>query len=499
MSSLGKALAVFTGASMVGSLTQVAKGKVTAVLLGTQGVGVLNQLTNLWSLFSVVASLGFFNGMVRHLAPAWDDGDRLQFRRHLSSNALLLLTAGMVLALLGCFFSSSISAFAFDDRGARAGLICLILTSIPLYVAGQTYRAALNATRSVNALVRSRIGADVLSVVVLVALVFPFGLRGAVMGYIGLHLVYLGVTAFFTWKVLGRDVVVPSTSLFNSVEIRKNVGYGANGLVAVAVGILTTLIVSRWIIATGGAGANGLFTMALKVATVYLGGLSAAAAGYYFPTLAKAKSDAEMHGHMDATLSLYLFLIPPIILILMVGGEWMMRILFAPDFVPAAALLLLILPGDLFRITAETIGLAVVVRGRLAASTGSYILWAAIYLALVYVLLPRLGIAGVALAYLVSQLFNAAFQIILCWYVVGYRFAGATLAAICRGLAMIAAMAVTIRSELPEVWNWLAGAVFLGLWTVLSWSNPDFRNGARKLVGVVKRTASSGGIVGTTA
>jgi len=73
VSSLGKAFAFFTGASIIGSFTQVIKGKITAVLLGTEGVGVLNQLTSLWSLFSAVASLGFYNGMLRHLAPAWAD------------------------------------------------------------------------------------------------------------------------------------------------------------------------------------------------------------------------------------------------------------------------------------------------------------------------------------------------------------------------------------------------------------------------------------------
>ena len=97
MSSLGKAFAFFTGASMIGSLTQVIKGKLTALFLGPEGVGVLNQLTNLWSLFSVIASLGFYNGMLRHLAPAWSDGDRITFQRHMSSNILLMM--GTALAM----------------------------------------------------------------------------------------------------------------------------------------------------------------------------------------------------------------------------------------------------------------------------------------------------------------------------------------------------------------------------------------------------------------
>lgn len=481
MSSLAKAFAFFTGASMIGSLTQVIKGKMTALLLGADGIGILNQLTNLWSLFSVVASLGFYNGMVRHLAPAWEDKDRLLFRRHMSSSMLLLMATGIIVSLAGCVFSASLSALIFGDDGARADLICLILVSIPVYVAGQTYRAMLNATRSVTSVVRARIGADVFSVLVLAALIFPFGLKGAIMGYIGLHLLYLGFTAFYTWKVLGADVALPTPSLFDNAEIRKNLGYGINGLISVAVGILTTLIVSRWIISSGGSADNGLFTMAIKVATVYLGGLSAAAGGYYFPTLAAAKTDAEMHGHINQTLSMYLFVIPPIILVLLAGGELIMHLLFSAEFIPAAFLLLMILPGDLFRITAETVGMALVVKKRLILSTGSYILWACVYMGLVALFLPRFGIMGVALAYFLSQLANAAQQSLLGWIVLGYRFDAATFWTILRGLAMVLAMAVTIWSGQPDWLNWLVAVVLFLAWAILGWSNRDFRNAVWKL------------------
>lgn len=482
MSGLGKAFAFFTGASMIGSLTQVIKGKLTAIFLGTEGVGVLNQLTTLWSLFSVIASLGFYNGMLRHLAPAWSDGDRVSFQRHMSSNILLLMGTALAMSLIGCIFSDTLSALIFDDGGERADLICLILVSVPIYIVGQTYRVMLNATRSISAVVRARIGADVFSVLVLAALILPYGLKGAIMGYIGLHILYLGFTAFFTWKVLGADLILPKVALFDIVEIRKNIAFGVNGLIAVAVGILTTLFVSRWIIATGGSGDNGLFIMALKVATVYLGGLSAAAGGYYFPTLSSAKSDAEMHSHMDNTLSMYFFAIPPIILVLLAGGELMMRILFSVDFIPAALLLLMILPGDLFRITSETIGMALVVKKRLVLSTGSYILWAIVYMLLASFLLPQYGIVGVAIAYLLSQIFNTVQQIILCWFVVGYWFDRATVWAMVRGLGMVITIALVVWSEQADWLNWLAAIFLFAVWTALSWSNPDFRNFWRKVL-----------------
>lgn len=490
MSSLGRAFSLFTGASMLGSLTQVAKGKLTAVVLGTEGIGILSQLTNLWSLFSVAASLGLYNGMVRHLAPAWQEEDRMEFRRHMSSNSLLLMASGLIIPLLGCIYSAELSNWIFDDDGNRANLVCLILIGIPVYVAGQIYRAILNASKSIDQLVRARIFADVLSAVVLLALIFPFGLKGAIIGYIGLHVLYLGCTAYFVWRVLGRDVAIPDPKLFSSQDIRKNVGYGVNGLIAVSVGILTTLIVARWIITEGNADDNGLFAMALKVATVYLGGLSAAAGGYYFPMLSSAKSDAEMHDRVSETLSMYMFVIPPIIVVLVAGGELMMRILFSAEFIPAAILLLCILPGDLFRITAETVAMPLLVKKYFIASTGSYIAWAGAYLILVAFLLPIMGILGVAIAYLISQVFNLLLKLVLVRRNLAYRLDAATRATILRGMALVFTIVLVVANSTSDLLNWSAVCLSLILWTMASWSNPDFQSIYFKLLIKFGRSAA---------
>ncbi len=122
----------------------------------------------------------------------------------------------------------------------------------------------------------------------------------------------------------------------------------------------------------------------------------------------------------------------------------MMHLLFSAEFIPASFLLLLILPGDLFRITAETIGLALMAKKRLVVSTGSYILWALSYIGLVAFLLPRFGIVGVAIAYFLSQLFNVVQQVLLSWFFVRYRPDQTTLGAILRGIGMVLAIAITI-------------------------------------------------------
>ncbi len=493
MSGLARAFALFSGASAIGSVTQVIKGKFTATVLGAEGVGILNQLTSLWSLLCTLASLGFYNGLLRHLAPAWDAGDREAFRTHISSNTFVMMTSAFLFAIGGCVFSAELSDVLFGDDGARADLVCLIMLGIPVFIASQLYRAMLNATRSVTAVVRARIGADVLSVFVMVALLYLYDLKGAVLGYVGLHALFLGFTFYFVRKVLGRDVALPQPSRFSFQEVRVNLGFGLNGLIAVSVGLLTTILISRWIITSLGADASGLYMMAIKVATVYLGGLSATAAGYYFPTLTKAKTDGEMFQIMNKTWLIYLYMLPPVIVLLMSGGEWLMWLLFTAEFIPAALLLLLILPGDLFRVTAETVGMALLARKRLVISTGSYIIWAIVYISLAAYLMPRYGLIGVAAAYFLSQIYNAAQHLLISWLVIGFVPARTNVLAAIRALALVGAAAFLVRLDFGTLPHLALTLLILGVWTGLSCIDAEFRNGLAKLLakaGLSRNSAS---------
>lgn len=475
MSSLARAIALFTGSSFIGTLTQIAKGKLSALILGADGVGILNQLVSLWSLFSVVAGMGFYNGIVRHLSQSWSADDRDNFSRQVSSSFIFLSFTSLMLAGAGCIFSAYLSHLIFADHGERAELICLILLSLPIFTAGQIYRAILNATRSVNHLVRARIAADVSSVVVLAILILLWDLRGAVLSYIGLHLLFLSFSIWFATKAVRTDLISPQPAKFDWSHIRKNAGYGLNGLIMVAAGILTTLCISRWIIEELGPAQNGIFSTAIKVGTVYLGALSAAASGYYFPTLVASKNNQELHHHINDALSLYFYIVPPIAVILMTGGDIMMIILFGNEFIPAAALLLLLLPGDLFRITSETLNLPLIAQNKLIQCTVLYITWALLYIFISYIMMPQFGIIGIAFAYLISHIINSFLHLTIAWKSLDYRMSARSILTILRGLLLTGTVALLLW-QLDNRWiEYAASTTALIIWVIISMLDPRFR------------------------
>lgn len=475
MKRFAAAVAAFGLGSAAGTLIQVLKGKIAALLLGTAGMGVLNQATSAWSLLTTVSGLGIGSGAVKRIALAREAGDMAAVTRQATSALAAVGLCSLLIALAATPLAGWLSAVLFHDGGERRLLVLLVAWGMPFAVCAQVYRAMLSAARETRALVLTQVLSDLIGLALFVVLVWRLDLAGAVLSLSLLHAVKFALLYAAARRHYGRGAVTPQPACFAWNELRENLVYGANGLLLVATGILVVLVVSRWIIGAQGLDAAGLFSTAWKVATVYLAAIYASAGSYYFPALAVCDDDRRLGAQIDEALTVYMYLVPPLIAAIMLSAEWLMPLLFSAAFKPAAALLLLLLPGDFCRVIAETLGLSLLARRRLRAYCGLYFAWAALYLGLSALLLPRLQLAGVALAYLLSQVL----QLVLAATVVGrafaYRIGRAAAAALLRGALLVAA-AVAAALALPSLAARLAAAAAIAAaWLLSSWRDLQFR------------------------
>ena len=159
-----------------------------------------------------------------------------------------------------------------------------------------------------------------------------------------------------------------------------------------------------------------------------------------------------------------------------------MMVLFSEEFIPAALLLLLMLPADLFRMTSETAGLALIAKKRLAVLTSCYLVWAALYASLALYLMPQFGILGAAMAYLMSYIFYAVLMLCVTRFVLGYRMAGDCAVAFLRGV-MLVAIAAGLLWVLDNRWvEYALCTLALLIWFAASMRDPYFHRLITKAV-----------------
>lgn len=461
---------------MLGTVTQLAKGKITAVVLGAAGVGVLSQLTSMWSLVSIVVGLGLYNGMVRNFAHTSKDGEQCPSETLLSTSFILMIVMSLVAVLAACLYSHQVSHYLFADDGDRSGLVCLVLASIPFFATSQVYRALLNSAKAISFLGRSRIVADVASVFFLALFIYPLGIRGAVLAFVALHLVFMCCVIVYATKIFGTHYVVPSLAKFSWADAKENSGFGANSLLVSVLGVGGTIVIFRWVIAAVGLEESGYLAVAIKVSSLYLGGLYAAGSAHYFPTLVLAKNSSETGDIISQTLSFYMYVVPPMAILIMMSADELLVILFTREFVPAAALLLFFLTADLFRVVAEALSLPLVANRRLFSATALYAIWAISYVALTYVLLPHYGLLAVAYAYLASHLIHAGLAIVIVRRELGYRIPLRCVLAVFRGAALLGLGAISFWWIESRVLIYLVGIFFLVGWCLVSLRDDDFHD-----------------------
>jgi len=486
--SLPRAFTAFSGATAVSMAAQLIRGKFAALFLGPAGVGIFNQLALTWNLFQLAGQLGSFNGIVQHGADALADDDQPQLLRLVSTSTLLLGGVSCMLALAGAIAAAPVSDLVLHDGGRHAALVRLLMLAVPFAVTAQTYRALLSAARAVPQLVRNQIISDVGSAIVFGVLVVPFGLGGAILGFMTAHLI-LFVAGLLSARRVLRQALMPRWTYFRWSIVRSNVGFGASGLVMFATTNVSVLLVSRILIARFGLEANGIFSNAWRIASVYLGAITATTISYLVPTFTRARDSSDMSRDLNSALAFFLALLPPVMTGIMATGELIVPIVLSAKFSPVAPLLLLFVPAELFRVLAETMTIPLLARRKMVPFTLLYLAQASIFVAGAALLIPSFGMAGAAVAYGVSTVSGAVID--------GGAAFIITRARIRRDTWMLGSSAVVLLASVASLCHWLPlglsrfalSTLLLGLWFAVNTRSVEFmsllRGGFRSMTKLV--------------
>ena len=403
---------VLGAVSVIGTVTQVAKGKLGALFLGATGVGVLSQLTLLYGLMFIIAGLGFFNGIMRQISVSIKDASAA--RAQMNSVALFLGVVSIIITAIGIALSGQISDLLFGDDGERHLLVSIVILAVPIAVQQRIFRAYLNATRDLKGISRAQSFADISSVATFAFFAWFFDIWGAVISFVTMHAILLVAMMIYAVRSGGIGLALPDPRLFRWSEITPNFGYGVVGVLRMGASSLSVIIIGRMIIEAFDLAQAGIFSVAWKVATVYLGAVYAAAGSYYLPTLMRLESVKEIEDNANRAVALYMTILPPMMVGLIVFGDAIIPILFSSEFLPAVIVMSALLLGDVFRVTGETIGLTLLARRHLTSYTAAYLFYLMSFVALGWYLLPQFGLLGIAIAYVALQCLNLLIVQLIC-------------------------------------------------------------------------------------
>lgn len=419
-------MAVIGSAQAVNILISILRMKVLAILLGPTGVGMLSIYNNLQGVATTAAGLGMGTSGVREIASVKGEEQALSRVRR------VLLAAHLVQGVLAMgvvwLLREQISEWLFGDR-SYATEVGLIGLAILLTLLGTAHTALLQGMRRIGDLGRVTVLSALVGTIAGLAAVWLYGEPGLIWFVVVLPLATIVIAMRYT-----RRLPKPSASKRpSSVEIwdvwkpmaKLGAAFMLGGLATTA----TLLLVRGHITQELGLEAAGQFAAAWGITITYVGFLLGAMAADYYPRLTEVINDrAATIRLVNDQAQLVLAIGGPVLLLLIGLAPWVVTLLYSAEFVPAAELLQWQTVGNVFKLASWALAFSVVAAARSKTFVMIELSFNIVFLALIWCLLPVLGLTVTAIAFLVGYVVYLAIVYIVARTLLDFRWKTPSLA-----------------------------------------------------------------------
>jgi PST family polysaccharide transporter len=383
--------------------------KLVAWFAGPAGVGKLGQFMSLMSLLAVLAGGGISSAIVKYVAEYRRDAQKLS--RLLAAALWYALCASCLMGGIALLFSRQIALWLLGDPGYASLIHVLAVAQLGIALVNYIL-AVINGFMDVRRLAFIQVLGSAFSIALVLALSRWLHLYGALLALVLGQLLCLVVGLPAWW----RSPYFQRSMLRMHFDREMTLRLAAFSVMTLSSALLPPLIniaVRDHLAVQFGWAHVGYWQAVSKVSDAYLLFLTTAINIYYLPKLASThERSALLHELRNA----YRYLMPAVVAlaaVVYVLRGWVTRLLFSADFASANALYGPQLVGDVIKIASFILSYVMLAKAMTRLFVISECVFAATYLALVYVLTAHFGLVGAMYAFTINYLVYLAFNVLV--------------------------------------------------------------------------------------
>ena len=466
MRRLFTAMLLMGAASVATAAIGVVNRKLLAIYVGPDGMGALDQLVDLNVLLINLVSFGLGDGIIKYVSEfhSSDNPDRL--RDFLASVGLVL--SGLAIAVAGVlvFFAGDISQ-ALLRSPQYAGLVVLLVLTLPCSVLTLVLRSAVNGYRQVRYLALMSV-LPALSILVLAwPLVATWHLLGAILNIAISTGLTLAVAVYFFVRAAGGAFVksIVRAGHFRPRMLRMIAGFGVVSLIGGVASTQTLIWVRIFINNRAGLAAVGLFSVVNGLSEQTLNLALIALSSYSYAHISAMRDPQDIARELNNTLRIVVLLGVAMLFVLSVFRGLIIPLLFSSAFLGAAALIPLQVVGDFLKILMWSLSLPQLPMGRTRAWLAYWLVWCGSFVGLSYVFINLYGLMGVVYAHVAAHALGVVLLYLDQRRVLALRLAPGTPKLLVSSLVLLGSV-VVFNGE-----GWYTYPLFLlelGLWAALN-------------------------------
>lgn len=338
----------------------VVKNKIVAVLLGTEGVGLLGVYSSAISLLQQGAGLGISQSGVRDIADANGKNDRTQFSRAINIiNKVILLTG-----LLGCIVTLTLSKFLSEwTLGNSAHTIgyCILGIAVAFNIVNEGKQAILKGMRQMKALANASMIGVFIGFVTAIPLYYFFGKEGIVPELLIASITACLVSGFYVKRIQYEKYNV---SFIEAVKTSKATFMAGTALMLSSFfAQLANVIIISYIRSHGGLEDVGIFNAGSVIMTTYFGVMITALSTDYFPRISALWNDnSAIQEELNRQSIVSLLLCCPLFVLFITLMPLFIKILYTDEFLHAVDFIKFGVIGTMITIVSNQVDMILVAK-----------------------------------------------------------------------------------------------------------------------------------------
>lgn len=421
--SILKGTALFGGVQVFTILINLIRGKLVAILLGPEGMGISSLLTVSANTIQQFSGLGLNLSAVKEIAVAKGNSDSTQiFNTVYIIRRLLYLTAigGCLFTIL---FSSFLSEWTFGNTSYKWYFVFLsVMVFFTTLSNGEL--SILQGLHAVKKLAMASIIGSSVGLLVGVPLYYFYGYDGIVPAMITLSL-----ATFLFYRYHSSRLVRTTSVKMNRREMlpqaKRMISLGLVLMVASLLGTLANYLVNTFIGRSGSLDDVGLFQAANSITNQYVGLVFTAMGMDFFPRLSAVSNDnSKVQELVNQQTEIVVLITVPLAMLLIITAPLLIKILLSANFMAITSVIRWMGLGIAFKAIAYPMGYISFSKGDKKTFFLLEGIWGNLLMLSMNILFYFLwGIYGLGISFVVSFFINSLVYVFLTNKLYHFRYA----------------------------------------------------------------------------
>jgi PST family polysaccharide transporter len=454
--------AIIGGSSVINMLIGIVKVKVLAVMLGPVGIGLMGLYMNVMNIAATIAGCGIGSSGVRQVAAVANDAELLSIvRRALWLGSLILGVAGMAVLWL---LREPVALWVFGDV-AHASEVGWLGVGLLLTLIAGSQNSLLQGLRRIGDLAKVGILSALVGALVGILTVYLLGADGVLWFVVAAPAANFLAAGYYAARLprSGEPYDLAAIRMQWLTILKLGIPLMSAGLLMLA----TPLVVRSIILRELGLEASGFFQAAWAISFTYVGFVLNAMAMDYFPRLTTAIGEPQRAGKLvNEQTEMGLLFAGPALLAMITFAPWVIHLLYAESFSPAAQLLSWQVLGNILKVASWPMTYIFLAAGRGRTYIAIQIIWSVAYLGTFVPGVSEWGLVMAGTGFAVAHLCLFGVTVIAAKQLIEFKLTKRNM--FCTALLLLAGGLTIFLASLSAIAGYAAGSLVTVLFGLYS-------------------------------